>query len=172
MMRRLNRLAREDGLPTALYQKAFKHELAKGVLAERSREESKLVLPPELSRVGAARGGPRRSRRCGPRGVNVVGDLEELEPVRRLGPRPAAADIPDAVLLDISLAALVSHGAPVGPARDMPASCGARMPGSGNGSSTSSGTRAGRPSDGMRERRGPGPRPCAAPGAEGLPRHG
>ena len=117
MMRRLNRLAREDGLPTALYQKAFKHELAKGVLAERTRAESRLVLPPE-HHEWARREAARQIEAVRACGVHVVGDLAELEPVLDPSPGPQPQDVPDAVLLDIALAALVSMARRWGPAMD------------------------------------------------------
>jgi hypothetical protein len=117
MMRRLNRLAREDGLPTALYQKAFKHELAKGVLAERTRAESRLVLPPE-HHEWARREAARQIEAVRACGVHVVGDLAALEPVLDPSPGPQPQDVPDAVLLDIALAALVSMARRWGPAMD------------------------------------------------------
>lgn len=121
MMRRLNRLAREDGLPTALYQHAFKHGLAKGVLAERTREESKLVLPPAYHEW-ARREATRQIEAVRASGVHVVGDLEELQPVVDAVTGQQPADIPDAALLDISLGALVTMARQWGPARDTAAS--------------------------------------------------
>jgi hypothetical protein len=121
MMRRLNRLAREDGLPTALYQHAFKHGLAKGVLAERTREESKLVLPPAYHEW-ARREATRQIEAVRASGVDVVGDLEELQPVVDAVTGQQPADIPDAALLDISLGALVTMARQWGPARDTAAS--------------------------------------------------
>jgi hypothetical protein len=117
MMRRLNRLAREDGLPTALYQKAFKHELAKGVLAERTRAESRLVLPPE-HHEWARREAARQIEAVRASGVHVVGDLAELEPVLDASPGPQPQDVADAALLDIALAGLVSMARRWGPATD------------------------------------------------------
>jgi hypothetical protein len=117
MMRRLNRLAREDGVSTALYQHAFKHGLAKGVLAERTREESKLVLPPACHEW-ARRQAARQIEAVRASGVNVVGDLEELKPVLDSGTGQQPGDISDGVLLDISLGALVTMARQWGPTRD------------------------------------------------------
>lgn len=121
LMRRLNRFAREDGLPTALYQHAFKHGLAKEVLARRSREESKLVLPPACHEW-ARRQAARQIEAVRASGVNVVGDLEELQPVLDPAAGRQPGEVPDAVLLDISLGALVAMARQWAPKRDTAAS--------------------------------------------------
>lgn len=106
LMRRLNRRAHEDGLPTALYLTALKHGLAKGVLAQRAREESRLVLPP-AHHAWARREAARQIAAVRASGANVVGDLEELQPVLATASDRQPDDVPDETLLDIALVGLV-----------------------------------------------------------------
>jgi hypothetical protein len=108
LMRRLNRAARAAELPTSVYLRRFKHALAKGILAQRSGEESKLVLPPAYD-DWATRAAAHQIEAVGASGVHVVGDLEDLRPVPAAADAPQPGDVPVETLLDICLEALVAQ---------------------------------------------------------------
>lgn len=117
LMRRLNRFAREADLPTSVYQRRFKHALAKGVLAQRGREESKLVLPAGYH-DWARREALRQIEAVRASGVHVVGDLDELQPVLGADEGRQPGDVPDGALLDIVLGALVTQARDGDPAQN------------------------------------------------------
>jgi len=114
LMRRLNPLTREAGLSRVRYQQLFKHRLAKRTLAKRRDAESRLALPG--GRHGWVREtAARQVAAVRSSGVDVVGDLAELEPVLREGRQPA--DVPDGPVLDAALAGLVALGVELEAAR-------------------------------------------------------
>lgn len=107
VMRRLNHLLSERGLPWRDYNAVVKRVLAKSVLSDRRREEPSLglsVLPEVTSRSREIR------RSLVDLGVNVVGDLDDLEPVPVEGVDPgsisAEAQLEAAVA---GLAGLIEH---------------------------------------------------------------
>lgn len=108
LVRRLNPLTREAGMRKTPYQKTFKQEVSKGILAQRRGEESVLVVPPdrhEWIRETAA----RHIEALKSANVHVVGNLSDLEPVIVDGGRQPR-DVTDAALLDAAIDALVGLG--------------------------------------------------------------
>lgn len=116
LMRRLNRFAREEQLPQSVYLRAFKHDMAKAVLAGGSGAESKLLLPPDFHEW-ASREAARQVDWLEASGVHVVGDLQDLRPVPPAAGARQPADVPDGLLLDIALGTLVSMAGRWGPGR-------------------------------------------------------
>ncbi len=106
LMRRLNRAAREGGLPESTYHRVFKHGVAKRLLAERSARESKLVLP-VAHHEWARRQATHQIEAVEKSGVKVVGDLADLQPVLGTAGGRQPDEVTDAELLDLALGALV-----------------------------------------------------------------
>lgn len=79
LMRRVNERLREQGLAVPVYNRVFKHRVAKNVLATRKGQESKVLLPAEYHRWARARA-EQQIRAIETSGAQVVGDLEELRP--------------------------------------------------------------------------------------------
>jgi hypothetical protein len=109
LMRRLNPLTREANIRRSLYGPAFKHGLAKRVLAKRSGDEPKLVLPPTVHAWARARAA-RQAQEISDSGAHVVGDLRDLEPVLPTEGGMQPEDVADSRLLELCLAALVTMG--------------------------------------------------------------
>ncbi|MGH3361612.1 MAG: hypothetical protein ACRDOM_04060, partial [Nocardioides sp.] len=105
LMRRLNPTTRTAGLSKALYQRMFKHGLAKHSLARRRGAESALGLP-EQYHDWARKTATRHIEAIRHSGVRVIGDLDELEPILIAGRQPS--DVEDHLLLDAALTGLVS----------------------------------------------------------------
>lgn len=105
LMRRLNKVAREERLSPRVYMEELKHRIAKELLAGRSRDESRLALPEayhEWAREEAARQIESVSRS----GVHVVGELEDLRPVLST-PDRQPSDVTADEILDIALEVMV-----------------------------------------------------------------
>jgi hypothetical protein len=79
VMRRVNEQARDRKVGRHDYERAFKHHLAKHVLASRKSAESKVRLPLEYAQWAAERA-ERQIEAIKVSGVDVVGSLEELRP--------------------------------------------------------------------------------------------
>lgn len=109
LMRRLNPLAREAGMRKSLYHQVFKHGLAKRVLARRSSDQSRLSLPEEY-RTWALDKAAQQVQAIEAAQVNVVGDLQDLQPVLTSTHTLQPEDVPDDVLLEATLAGLVIMG--------------------------------------------------------------
>lgn len=101
MMRRLNAILVEQGMPWKDYTTFVKWGLAKGVLADRKRSEPALGF--EVERWLEKRAA-KLVKQLRDLGVRVVGDLEELSPVAVPGVDPAT--ISEADQLDAALAGL------------------------------------------------------------------
>jgi hypothetical protein len=90
VLRLLN--ARLEDVPFSVYAKRVKQQLAKGVMAARRSEEPALAFdPPDWLRE-RSRTMVEELRRSG---VEVVGDLGDLEPVRVAGVRPEDVALAD-----------------------------------------------------------------------------
>ncbi len=79
-MRRVNERLREQGLPVPVYNKIFKHKLAKKTLAARKGQETKVLLPVEYHDWARARS-EQQIAAIKSSGAQVVGDLDDLRPV-------------------------------------------------------------------------------------------
>jgi hypothetical protein len=109
LMRRVNVRLREQGLPVPVYNRVFKHKLAKKTLAARKGQESKVLLPAEYHDWARARA-DQQVRAIEASGAQVVGDLDELRPVLAQSSEVqtvATEPDPDAVL-DAAVQALVA----------------------------------------------------------------
>jgi hypothetical protein len=109
LMRRVNERLRERGLSVPVYNRIFKHHLAKRVLAERKSLESKVLLPVEYHDWARTRA-EHQIRAVERSGAQVVGDLDDLRPrldTGGLAQRVAAQPEADAVL-DAAVHALVT----------------------------------------------------------------
>jgi hypothetical protein len=108
LMRRVNVRLSELGTPVPVYNRIFKHRLAKQILAARKGEESKVLLPAEYHDWARAKaeqqiGAIRDS------GAHVVGDLEELRPVLKTQEAQAVAEEPRAeAVLEAAVQALAA----------------------------------------------------------------
>ena len=108
LMRRVNVRLKELGTPVPVYNRIFKHRVAKQILAARKGEESKVLLPTEYHDWARAKaeqqiGAIRAS------GAHVVGDLEELRPVLKPEEAQAVAEEPQAeAVLDAAVQALAA----------------------------------------------------------------
>lgn len=80
LMRRLNVRLREQGVSVPVYNRVFKHNLAKKTLASRKGQESKVLLPAEYHDWARARA-EQQIGAIKASGAQVVGDLDELRPV-------------------------------------------------------------------------------------------
>jgi hypothetical protein len=109
LMRRVNERLAERGLSVPVYNRVFKHHLAKRVLAERKAQESKVLLPVEYHDWARTRA-EQQIRAVEESGARVVGDLDDLRP--RLdtgGQAQQVAAQPDAdAVLDAAVHALVT----------------------------------------------------------------
>lgn len=103
VLRRLNALLDERGLPFPVGVQARKHVLAKQVLGPRRAAEGKVAhplvewVPAEVDRV---------TRKLDKRGIAIVGDLADLAPAEIAGADPTL--VPEAAVLDAAVAGL--HG--------------------------------------------------------------
>jgi hypothetical protein len=105
LMRRLNDLSRMRGMDWPEYDEAFKHALAKRTLSERKSVESSLSIPQDLEPWVRARAAEMRQA-LEDAGVDIVGDLADLDPV--FNPRGRQPDeVTDAELLAAALEGLV-----------------------------------------------------------------
>jgi hypothetical protein len=86
LMRRLNVRARRAGIGLAAYNRVFKRQLGKQLLAARKGRESKVALPVRYHDWARAEA-ERQIAAIQAAGVQVVGDLDELRPVLPEGPR-------------------------------------------------------------------------------------
>jgi hypothetical protein len=109
LMRRVNERLREQGLSVPVYNRVFKHNVAKRVLAGRKHRESKVLLPVEYHDWARARA-DQQVRAIEESGARVVGDVDELRP--RLDTGDAAqerARQPDGdAVLDAAVHALIT----------------------------------------------------------------
>lgn len=109
LMRRVNERLQEQGLSVPVYNRVFKHNLAKRVLAARKARESRVLLPVEYHDWARSRA-EQQVRAIETSGARVVGDLEELRP--RLdtgGEAQHVARQPDVdAVLDAAVDALVT----------------------------------------------------------------
>jgi hypothetical protein len=106
LMLRLNEVSRGENVGWPLYNEMFKHALAKRGLSKRKHREPVLVLPAELEEWTQARTAEQISA-VKAAGVDVVGDLADLEPVfGRHGQQPD--DVTSEALLDAALHGLVA----------------------------------------------------------------
>jgi hypothetical protein len=108
LMRRLQ-VARRDEGPNLRHRAKLKHKLAKQTLAEHSKAEPSLVLPPELFEWAVTRtaGLVTDVRQTAPR---IVGDLADLTPSpRRMGPGVVSdpGEIGDDVILEAAIFGLL-----------------------------------------------------------------
>jgi hypothetical protein len=106
LMLRLNAVSRKRGLEWPVYNEMFKHALAKRGLAKRRHRESRLRLPAELEPWARERTAEHIAA-IKASGVDVVGDLDDLQPIFSAGD-VAAAEVDDAALLDAALDGLVA----------------------------------------------------------------
>lgn len=97
LMRRVNEQARERGVGRRDYERAFKHHLAKRVLAARKPSESKVRLPLEYD-DWVAEQAARQIEAIKVSGADVVGSLEELRPDADHPGAPLAVADSEAVL--------------------------------------------------------------------------
>jgi len=119
LMRRLNRLAREEGVRGPLYHQVFKHRLAKDVLVRRKGKDSRLALPPAYHEW-ARRRAAQQIKELEASGVHVVGHPQELQPVLAASAGRQPSDVPAEVLLEICLRALITMARQWSPARGAP----------------------------------------------------
>lgn len=105
LMRRLNDVCRLRGVEWPLYDDAFKHVLAKGVLAKRKNVESTLAVPEEYHDWVRSKAAEMK-RAVLASGVHLVGDIDDLDPVFPPGgmqPEDVSAD----AMLEAALEGLV-----------------------------------------------------------------
>lgn len=109
LMRRLNVRARRAGIGLAAYNRVFKRQLGKQLLAARKGRESKVELPARYH-AWAGVEAEEQIAAIQQAGVQVVGDLDELRPVLPEAPRKATKQpVPEAdrdAVLDAALDAL------------------------------------------------------------------
>jgi hypothetical protein len=106
LMLRLNRLSRTRGIEWPVYNEMFKHALAKRGLSKRRHRESRLQLPHTLEPWARERTA-EQLRAIAASGADVVGDLDELQPVFSPGQGDFGA-LDDRALLDAALDGLVA----------------------------------------------------------------
>lgn len=109
LMRRVNeRLAAED-VPLPVYNRIFKHKLAKDLLAQRKGQESKVLLPVVYYDWARERA-EQQIKAIEASGAQVVGDLAELRPVLGdAGQAQQVATEPDpSAVLDAAVKALTT----------------------------------------------------------------
>lgn len=94
LMRRVNVRLQEVGTPVPVYNRVFKHQVAKQVLAARKGEESKVLLPGEYHDWARAKA-EEQIRAIESSGAQVVGDLDDLRPVLDPSRAQAVAEEPD-----------------------------------------------------------------------------
>jgi hypothetical protein len=105
-MLRLNSVSRQRGLEWPVYNEMFKHSLAKRGLAKRRHRESRLRLPVELESWARERTAEHIAA-IEASGAEVVGDLDDLQPV--FHPADVAiADVSHAAMLDAALDGMVA----------------------------------------------------------------
>ena len=127
LMRRVNELVRHEQLPRRAYNRQFKHQLAKEVLAARRARESRLALPDEAA-AWARELAEEHIAAVTALGTRVVGDLAELRPAAPTAGRQPD-EISDSELLETALAAIVGMGvARRGPSAAGPPKAGAARP--------------------------------------------
>jgi hypothetical protein len=114
LMRRVNERLREQGLPVPVYNKVFKHKLAKKTLAARKGQETKVLLPVEYHDWARGRAEQQIAAVKGS-GAQVVGDLDELRPVLKtsgdvqsVATEPPADDVLEAAVQALVAVALES----------------------------------------------------------------
>jgi hypothetical protein len=108
LMRRVNERLQEQGLAVPVYNRVFKHNVAKNVLAARKSQESKVVLPTEYHDWARARA-EQQIRAIEASGARVVGDLDELRPRLDTTGAQTVAAAPDAeAVLEAAVHALVT----------------------------------------------------------------
>lgn len=108
LMRRVNERLGEEELPVAMYNRVFKHRVAKQILANRKRVESKMLLPVEYHDWALVRT-EQQIKAIEASGARVVGDLDELRPVLDDRDAQAVATEPAAdAVLDAAVEALVT----------------------------------------------------------------
>jgi hypothetical protein len=109
LMRRINSLSIEAGISQPDYHELFKKQMAKRNLSTRKRDESVLVVPEQLHGWVRERAA-EQVRMLQTSGVDVVGDLRDLEPVLPVeGVQPEDLD-PEAIL-DAAVQGLVAIAA-------------------------------------------------------------
>ncbi|HSE08324.1 MAG TPA: sulfotransferase [Nocardioidaceae bacterium] len=109
LMRRVNERLREQGLPVPVYNKVFKHKLAKKTLASRKSQETKVLLPVEYHDWARSRA-EQQIQAIKTSGSQVVGDLEELRPVLKDSGdvQVVATEPPADAVLEAAVEALVA----------------------------------------------------------------
>src|SRR5512139_741878 len=109
LMRRLNVRLREQGVPVHVYNKIFKHKVAKKVLAARKGQESKVLLPVEYHDWARKRA-EQQIGAIEASGAQVVGDLDDLRPrLDSASGAQAVATEPDAeAVLEAAVQALAT----------------------------------------------------------------
>jgi hypothetical protein len=108
LMRRVNERLRELGTPVPVYNRVFKHKVAKKVLASRKGEEREVLLPGEYHDWARAKA-EQQIRAIETSGAEVVGDLDELRPVLDASRAQAVAEEPSPeAVLEAAVHALVT----------------------------------------------------------------
>ncbi|HEY0773522.1 MAG TPA: sulfotransferase [Nocardioidaceae bacterium] len=109
LMRRVNERLQEQGLSVPVYNRVFKHNVAKNILATRKGQESKVLLPAEYHDWARARA-DQQIRAIETSGARVVGDLDDLRPrLDDAGQAQTVAAEPDAdAVLEAAVHALIT----------------------------------------------------------------
>jgi len=109
LMRRVNWVVRDRGMPPGTYERVFKHGLAKKGLAQRKKLESTLVVPAG-HRDWLTRRAAQQVQALEAMDVQIVGTLDDLSPVFGNGTTTDGGDLDLERVLDAAVEGLVAMG--------------------------------------------------------------